>query len=146
MGERTLEHDTLIQRRPRHGSQAGGVTLSRWVNERPVAGAELLCAHDVARITRRPRWALGLLALAGRFPRQARFRGRAIGWLRRDILEWMSGHLALDPNGETQHCPSPESSRACRSARRSRAAPCRLDRPRRTPPTHCPSPAMESNP
>ena len=39
------------------------VTLSRWVNERPLAWHDILSAHDVARLTRRPNWILYGLAL-----------------------------------------------------------------------------------
>jgi predicted DNA-binding transcriptional regulator AlpA len=54
---------------------------------------ELLSAHDVARLIRRPRWLFVGLALIGRFPKRARFRGRALGWWRSDVLEWMAKDL-----------------------------------------------------
>jgi hypothetical protein len=66
------------------------IVLSRWVNEPYPPLTELLSAHDVARLTRRPRWLLAGLALIGRFPKEARFRGRALGWWRSDVLEWMA--------------------------------------------------------
>jgi hypothetical protein len=43
------------------------VTLSRWINEPYPPLTELLSAHDVARLTRRPRWLLVGLELIGRF-------------------------------------------------------------------------------
>jgi integrase len=43
------------------------VTLSKWVNERFPPWEQLLSAHDVARLTRRPRWVLLGLMLLGRF-------------------------------------------------------------------------------
>lgn len=84
-----------VGRRTRTLAHLDQVKLSEWVNERPLACGELLSVHDVARITRRSRWLLELMALAGRFPRKARFRGRSVGWLRRDILAWLAGPLAL---------------------------------------------------
>jgi predicted DNA-binding transcriptional regulator AlpA len=71
------------------------IRLSRWINEPYPPLTELLSAHDVARLTRRPRWLLVGLELIGRFPRKARFRGRALGWWRSDVLEWMARDLAL---------------------------------------------------
>jgi predicted DNA-binding transcriptional regulator AlpA len=72
------------------------IVLSRWINEPYPPLTELLSAHDVARLTRRPRWLLVGLVLIGRFPRKARFRGRAVGWWLSDVLEWMARDLALD--------------------------------------------------
>jgi predicted DNA-binding transcriptional regulator AlpA len=66
------------------------VTLSPWVNERLPSFQELLSAHDVARLTRRPKLILTGLMLLGRFPKKCRFRGRQIGWLRADVLDWMA--------------------------------------------------------
>jgi predicted DNA-binding transcriptional regulator AlpA len=66
------------------------VTLSRWVNERFPAWEQLLSAHHVARLTRRPRWWLLSMAVLGQFPRKQRFHGRGIGWLRSDVLDWMA--------------------------------------------------------
>lgn len=72
------------------------IVLSRWINEPYPPLTELLSAHDVARLTRRPRWLLMGLALIGRFPRKARFRGRSLGWSRSDVLEWMAKDMALE--------------------------------------------------
>ena len=66
------------------------VVLSPWVNEPLPAWEELLSAHDVARLTRRPRWVLASLVLLGRFPRKCRYHGRGIGWLRSDVLFWLT--------------------------------------------------------
>jgi len=82
------------------------IMLSRWINEPYPPITELLSAHDVARLTRRPRWLLGGLELIGRFPRKARFRGRALGWWRSDVLEWMARDLALDRRQTTSSQPS----------------------------------------
>ena len=65
------------------------IRLSKWVNEPYPPWAEILTAHDVARLTRRHRWMLAALAAVGRFPRKRRFRGRAVGWHRRDVEQWM---------------------------------------------------------
>lgn len=74
------------------------VTLSRWVNESPPSCQEILTAHDVARLTRRPRWVLETLTLFGRFPHKRRFHGRRIGWCRRDVLLWLGAEAFPDHN------------------------------------------------
>ncbi len=78
------------------------VALSPWVNERCPPIHDILSAHDVARLTRRPRWVLVGLCLVGRFPKKARFRGRALGWRRTEVLEWMAHGLALRPEDNTR--------------------------------------------
>lgn len=82
-----------------HNSQLGlpcnRVALSRWVNEPLPAWQDILSAHDVARLTRRPTWILYGLALVGRFPRECQYRGRRIGWLRSDVLNWMTRELTI---------------------------------------------------
>ncbi len=87
-------------------ARAAPVTISRWVNERYPPLNELLSSHDVARLTRRPRWVVTGLSLIGRFPTKLKFRGRAIGWSRSEILDWMSRDLAVACNG-------PSSPRSC---------------------------------
>jgi predicted DNA-binding transcriptional regulator AlpA len=82
------------------------IVLSRWVNEPYPPLTELLSAHDVARLTRRPRWLIAGLVLIGRFPRKARFRGRAFGWWRADVLDWMAKDLALEHRHMTSSRPS----------------------------------------
>src|ERR1700689_2140209 len=69
------------------------VTLSPWVNERFPAWEQLLSAHDVARLTRRPRWVIASLVWVHRFPRKRRYHGRGIGWLRSDIVHWLARDL-----------------------------------------------------
>ena len=69
------------------------VSLSPYVNEQFPNWEEMLSAHDVARLTRRPRWMVLSLALLGRFPRKRRFHGRAIGWSRSDVLTWLRKDL-----------------------------------------------------
>src|SRR5258708_32943712 len=66
------------------------VSISPWVNEAYPAWDRILTAHDVARLIRRPPWMLSTLAVVGQFPRKQQFRGKKIGWLRADILEWMA--------------------------------------------------------
>jgi predicted DNA-binding transcriptional regulator AlpA len=69
------------------------VTISPWVNEPIPDLREILCARDVARLTRRPGWILYGLALIGRFPRKRRYRGRPIGWQRLEVLDWLTKGL-----------------------------------------------------
>lgn len=66
------------------------VSISRWVNEPYPAWDRILTAHDVARLIRRPPWMLCSMAAIGQFPRRQRFRGKNIGWLKADILEWIA--------------------------------------------------------
>lgn len=82
------------------------VSLSKWVNERLPAWNELLGAHEVARLTRRHRWALTALALLGRFPKPQRFRGRAIGWRRRDVEHWLLDAAGLSTGADSARCSS----------------------------------------
>ncbi len=72
---------------------SSNVVLSPFVNEPFPAWDELLSAHDVARLTRRPRWVLASLTLLGRFPRKCRYHGRGIGWLRSEVLSWLTQEL-----------------------------------------------------
>jgi hypothetical protein len=78
------------------GIETGGdpvrerVSISRWVNEPFPAWDQILTAHDVARLIRRPPWVLSSMAAVGQFPRKQRFRGKKIGWRKTDILEWMT--------------------------------------------------------
>jgi predicted DNA-binding transcriptional regulator AlpA len=79
-----------------NGVEPGGVcvrqrvSISRWVNEPYPAWDRILTAHDVARLVRRPPWMLCSMAAVGQFPRRQRFRGKNIGWVKTDILEWMA--------------------------------------------------------
>src|ERR1700690_2545217 len=66
------------------------VSISRWVNEPYPAWDQILTAHDVARLVRRPRWVLSSMTAVGQFPRKQRFHGRKIGWLKADIFERMT--------------------------------------------------------
>lgn len=70
-------------------ADAQPVSLSKWVNEKLPPLNEILSAHEVARLTRRHRWFLTALTLLGRFPRQERFRGRAIGWRKSELEFWL---------------------------------------------------------
>jgi hypothetical protein len=74
----------------------GTITLSPWVNEPLPPFSQLLTAHDIARLTRRPKWMLVGLSFVGRFPRKRRYRGRRMGWLRADVIEWLAKDLQAD--------------------------------------------------
>lgn len=86
-------------------THAGQVSLSKWVNEALPPLTELLSAHEVARLARRHRWILATLTLLGRFPKQERFRGRAIGWKRRDIERWLRSEKPIATRSELSPCP-----------------------------------------
>lgn len=77
-------------------SSRANVILSRWVNEPLPPFQELLSAHDVARLTRRPRLVISGLMLLRRFPQKRRYRGRQVGWLRSDVLDWLARDLVID--------------------------------------------------
>src|SRR5258708_2136298 len=72
---------------------AQSVTLSPWVNEHCPAWEQLLSTHDVARLTRRPRWVLAGLVVLRRFPQKRRYHGSGVGWLRSDVIHWLSKDL-----------------------------------------------------
>ena len=101
------------------------VSISGFLEERFPPLDQLLTAHDVARLIRRPRWYFCGLALIGRFPAKRRFRGRWAGWMRSDVSQWMQKNLLVPgthppktirakviarqrrlPLGPTQWCPS----------------------------------------
>jgi predicted DNA-binding transcriptional regulator AlpA len=84
----------LVSQKPL--DSAPPVTLSRWVNEALPPIQELLSAQDVARLTRRPKLVITGLMLLRRFPNRRRYRGRQVGWLRGDILDWMARDLTSE--------------------------------------------------
>jgi predicted DNA-binding transcriptional regulator AlpA len=103
--------------------EASSVVISPWVNEPHPPLHKLLSSHDVARLTRRPSWMLISLSLIGRFPRKAKFHGRAIGWRQSEVLEWM----ARDSNSAQRTtapgvCPRPRLQQVCLPL--TWAAPC----------------------
>ena len=75
---------------------AAKILLSRRVNEHFPPLHQVLSAHDVARLTRRHRWVLYALTILGRFPKQQKVRGYAIGWHRRDLEFWLKAKRAPD--------------------------------------------------
>jgi len=94
------------------------VTISRWVNEPLPNIHELLCSRDLARLTRRSWWELLGLSFIGKLPRKKRYRGRAVGWCRAEVLEWMARDLAValeTPRrlNSTRHCARQHPRQAC---------------------------------
>ncbi len=79
---------------------AVAVTISPWVNEPMPDLQGILCSHDLARLTRRPRWMLHGLALIGKFPRKRRYGGRAVGWCRAEVLEWMMRGITVEKESD----------------------------------------------
>jgi predicted DNA-binding transcriptional regulator AlpA len=94
------------------GIEPGGVcvrqrvSISLWVNEPYPAWDRILTAHDAARLIRRPPWMLCTMAAVGQFPKKQRFRGRNIGWLKADILEWMArtSRSKVAPTSDKTNC------------------------------------------
>jgi len=97
------------------------IALSKWVNEKLPAWNEVLGAREVARLTRRPRWILAVLAFVGRFPKPQRFHGRAIGWHRRDVQHWLLDAAGLSASADSVSCPSTAFERNRSLAERRRA-------------------------
>lgn len=97
------------------------VVLSKWVNEKLPAWNEFLGAHELARLTRRPRWILAALAFVGQFPKPRRFRGRAIGWHRRDVQRWLLEAAGLPENTDSANCSGIAGGRLQSRAERRRA-------------------------
>jgi predicted DNA-binding transcriptional regulator AlpA len=85
--------NSLSSARAASAAPSKTVSLSPWINERFPAWEDLLSAHDVARLTRRPRWMLTSMVLLRRFPRKRRYHGRGIGWLRSDVIHWLGKDL-----------------------------------------------------
>ena len=90
-----MSSDSSLASQVNATASSRNVVLSPWVNEALPAWEDLLSAHDVARLTRRPRWVLASLVLLGRFPRKCRYHGRGIGWLRSDVLAWLTKELEI---------------------------------------------------
>jgi predicted DNA-binding transcriptional regulator AlpA len=74
-------------------NNVSNVVISPWVNEPHPPLHKLLSSHDVARLTRRPLWLLTSLSLIGRFPKKAKFHGRAVGWRQSEVLDWIARDL-----------------------------------------------------
>jgi predicted DNA-binding transcriptional regulator AlpA len=89
----------------RAAARCKNVSLSKWVNEPLPAWGQLLSAHDVARLTRRPRWVLLSMMALGQFPRKQRFHGRGVGWLRADVLEWTARFGPCDAEKVVRRLP-----------------------------------------
>ena len=108
------------------------VSLSRWVNECFPSCQALLTDHEVARLTRRPRWVLEALTLFRCFPKKYRFHGRRIGWRRHEVLLWLGSE-------EDRVDTTPATSFALEPKQRElqlRHPPCRRSRSHRS---HCSS-------
>lgn len=101
------------------------ISLSRWVNESPLPWTEILSRNEVARLARRHHMLLRVLALLGRFPEVQRFRGRPIGWRRRDVERWLANQQA----GESRDAPRPSNCRQmCLHDRHRGATRCSTNR------------------
>jgi hypothetical protein len=83
--------DFCPEQRAPSSAFSNSVILSRWVNERFPAWGQLLSAHDVARLTRRPQWMVLSLVLLADFPANSASTGAksvgydltcSIGWRR----------------------------------------------------------------
>jgi predicted DNA-binding transcriptional regulator AlpA len=116
---------SVVQPLAEPASRTPRLAISPFLEERFPPLDQLLTAHDVARLVRRPRWYFCGLALLGAFPAKRRFRGRWVGWMRSDISMWMQKNLHVRsanppktnpakviarqgrlPFGRTEWCPS----------------------------------------
>jgi predicted DNA-binding transcriptional regulator AlpA len=82
------------------------LTISRWVNEPYPPLGELLSAHDVACLTRRPRWMLMGLGLIGQFPKRRRLRGEWVGWYRSEVMKWIARNPRSTTGSATLELPA----------------------------------------
>lgn len=95
-------------------SDESDLTISRWVNEPYPPLNQLLSDHDVARLTRRPRWILTGLSVLGRFPKKFKFRGRGIGWRQVEVFEWMARERMKSERGSAcDSGPRPQPMQRC---------------------------------
>jgi hypothetical protein len=85
------------------------ITISRWVNEPLPAWDQVLTAHDVARLLRRPPWLLCGMALLRRFPKKRRFHGLKMGWLKSDVVDWTHRGTHDDATGANEPFAQPYS-------------------------------------
>jgi predicted DNA-binding transcriptional regulator AlpA len=120
--------DSLSRAHAASAARAQAVTLSPWVNEPIPAWEQLLSAHDVARLTRRPRWILAGLALVRRFPRERRYHGRGVGWLRSDVIHWLAKDLRAENCHDEQALARPVSVARQTSLPLECTEPCALHR------------------
>jgi predicted DNA-binding transcriptional regulator AlpA len=95
-----MNSDESLPVQPASAAASHRVSLSPYVNERLPNWEELLSAHDVARLTRRPRWMLTSMVFLRRFPRKRRYHGRGIGWLRSDVIHWLGKDLRAANDSE----------------------------------------------
>jgi predicted DNA-binding transcriptional regulator AlpA len=118
------------------------VTLSPWVNEQLIPWNDILSARDVARLMRRKWWTRFALTCLGKFPRRKKYRGRAVGWLRSEVLEWMTrdltvhsgnsppSHLGVSEGSSLQHrlplAGTPRHARRRRHRARRGESPCQV--------------------
>ncbi len=90
------------------------VVISPWVNEPFPPIQNLLSSHDVARLTRRPSWLISSLSFIGRFPKKAKFQGRAMGWRQSEVLDWMARDLSVTERTTVPRvCPRRDARQAC---------------------------------
>src|SRR5688500_13219856 len=78
--------------------------LSKWINERCPEWTTLLTAHEVARLTRRPRCLLSALAYFKRLPAPKRYHGKKLGWRREDIERWLASREASIERRHKMRC------------------------------------------
>jgi predicted DNA-binding transcriptional regulator AlpA len=102
-----MNSDESLPVQPASPAGSCRVSLSPYVNELFPNWEELLSAHDVARLTRRPRWMLTSMVLLRRFPRKRRYHGRGIGWLRSDVIDWLGRDLRAAHSLRRQALPCP---------------------------------------
>lgn len=91
------------------------VRLPRWVNEPFPEIHAILSGREIARLTRRPRWLLIGMAILGRFPKQRTHSGKAIGWHRADVLDWLTQRMEteLEMSPAPPPCQQRRPSQAC---------------------------------
>jgi len=98
----TLDETTVVQLRTTDPDQDSNsktsrmpTSVSRWIHERLPPLQELLCTHDVVRLTRRLRCVIAGLCLIRRFSKTLKRHGRAVGGRRFDGIARLAEQLGF---------------------------------------------------
>ena len=83
------------------------IRISRWANETLPVWDQVLTAHDVARLARRPPWWLCGMALLRQSPKKRTVRGQEVHWLNLEVTERLRLHARTRPLRHNSGGPEP---------------------------------------
>jgi hypothetical protein len=86
---------TVADQDPHSNAYKLPVSVPRWIHERFPPLHELLCTHDVARLSRRLRWVIAGLCLIGRFTKKLKLHKRVIRRHRSEAVAWLAENLGI---------------------------------------------------